>query len=261
MLQQSSSTLPKASTTDLAAYRASKSEIDRIGDLMAMLPESIGSALDIGARDGFISKLLADRIANVTALDLDLPVIADPRIQCLRGDITELTIADNSFDLVFCAEVLEHIPTQLLGTAAKELGRVAHQYLLIGVPYRQDIRVGRTTCQHCGKISPPYGHVNRFDENALKVLFPDFVTIRSSYVGQNNACTNFMSSALMDWAGNPFGTYSQDEPCIHCGAQLTMPRQRKFWQKICTKIAHWGNVAQQQFNSPHANWIHILLKK
>lgn len=246
---------------DLTEYRASKSETARVDDLMNLLPAVKGSALDIGARDGFISKLLADHFAAVTALDLELPVIDHERIRCVKGDITSLDFPDRCFDLIFCAEVLEHIPTHLLGKACHELSRVANEYVLVGVPYKQDIRVGRTTCANCGNKNPPWGHVNSFDESVLKELFPKLSISRRTFVGETSERTNFLSTALMDMAGNPYGTYAQDEPCIHCSAALASPPERELWQKVCTKLAFWGQDIQQPFYSPHPNWIHVLLKK
>lgn len=219
------------------------------------------SALDIGARDGFISKLLAERFAAVTALDLQQPQIDHARIRCVQGDITALKFPDASFDLVFCAEVLEHIPPHLLDTACRELARVSGQYLLVGVPYRQDIRLGRTTCGRCHKVNPPWGHVNSFDQRRLSQLFPGLAVAKRSFVGETDEHTNPLSCALMDWAGNPYGTYSQDEPCGHCGAALTPPRERTLMQKVATKAAFAGMGLQRRFVKPHPNWIHLLLKK
>ncbi len=106
--------------------------------------QKVAPALDVGARDGFISRLLAGHFPFVTALDLELPSIDHERVQSVKGNIAALDFPDASFDLVFCAEVLEHIPKDLLGTACRELARVSKEYVLIGVPYKQDIRVGRT---------------------------------------------------------------------------------------------------------------------
>ncbi|MGH9751212.1 MAG: class I SAM-dependent methyltransferase, partial [Blastocatellia bacterium] len=106
---------------ELAEYRGTESERKRTADLMSLLPGNLDSALDIGARDGFISKLLAARFPNVTALDLEEPRIDHERIHCVKGDITGLNFRDASFDLICCAEVLEHIPTRMLDRACSEL--------------------------------------------------------------------------------------------------------------------------------------------
>src|SRR6516162_4614312 len=93
--------------------RNSAREKQRIADLMRLLPSSIDTVLDVGARDGFISILLAERFLKVTALDLEKPSIDHRRIHCVQGDVTGLDFQDATFDLVFCTEVLEHISTPL----------------------------------------------------------------------------------------------------------------------------------------------------
>jgi hypothetical protein len=173
----------------------------------------------------------------------------------------KLKFASNAFDMVFCAEVLEHIPPNLLATACGELARVSKEYVLIGVPYKQDIRVGRTTCSTCGNVNPPWGHVNKFDEKILSELFPGFSIARMSFVGESGSKTNAFTCALMDISGNPYGTYSQEEPCIHCGGKLGFPKERKLWQKVLTKVAFTTQNLQKPFSKAHGNWIHLLLQK
>ncbi|MGZ8215954.1 class I SAM-dependent methyltransferase [Methylomagnum sp.] len=246
---------------DLAQYRNSQRERDRIADLLSLLPSALDSVLEIGARDGFISKLLTRHFKQVTALDLEKPLIADPAVQCVKGDATGLEFPDASFDLVFCSEVLEHIPEPLLQNACGELTRVAKHYVLVGVPHRQDIRMGRTTCYSCGGKNPPWGHVNSFDETRLKKLFPDLMVEKISFVGTAEGGTNFLACQLMDLAGNPYGTYDQEETCIHCGAQLKNPPPRTFMQKVFTKLAVYATSLSRRFEKGHANWVHILFKK
>ncbi len=228
---------------------------------MELLPANLRTALDIGARDGFISMLLAERYAAITALDLEKPQIDHEKIACVQGDITSLNFPDGSFDLVFCAEVLEHIPPHLLTKACEELVRVSNKYLVIGVPFLQDIRVGRSTCAACGKVNPPWGHVNSFDEKRLHELFQSCNSVKTSFVGNNNSQTNWLSSLLMDLAGNPYGTYEQEESCVYCGADLTPPLARNIVKKVFTKAAVLTQRATQPFIKDHPNWMHILFEK
>src|SRR5262245_21526446 len=107
--------------TNLLEYRSSSLEQSRIANLMGLIPAGLKSALDVGARDGYLSKKLIERIPEVTALDLDVPVIDDPRIRCVQGDAAKLGFPDGSFDLVFCAEVLEHVPRPALEVVCREL--------------------------------------------------------------------------------------------------------------------------------------------
>mgnify|MGYP001766486115 CR=1 FL=1 len=246
---------------DLEHYRASEREQLRTSDLLRLIPQHGQTALDIGARDGHFSRLLAERFDKVVALDLTKPPIEHPRIECVAGDATRLQFGDNSFDFVFCAEVLEHIPSDGLNISCSELARVTRQHLLIGVPYQQDLRVAQTTCSNCGTTNPPWGHVNRFDENRLQELFSTLYVETQSYVGETREITNWVSAWLMNIAGNPYGTYDQDELCVHCGLPLTPPPPRTVPQRILTRIACTLTKWQQAITAPHANWLHGLYRK
>ena len=246
---------------DLLEYRNSEREKARVASLMELLPANLNTALDIGARDGFISKLLAERYAAITALDLEKPQINHEKITCVQGDITGLNFSEDSFDLVFCAEVLEHIPPHLLTKACEELVRVSNKYLVIGVPFRQDIRVGRTTCAACGKVNPPWGHVNSFDEMRLNKLFQGCNNLKTTFAGSNNSQANWLSCLLMDLAGNPYGTYEQEEPCVYCGAHFLPPPERDLVKKVFSKAAYFAQRATQPLVNEHPNWIHILFEK
>jgi SAM-dependent methyltransferase len=251
----------KKTVTDFATHRNAFRERERVRNLMEMVPKGGGSVLDAGARDGRVSVLLADHFETVTALDQNNPTVRHRKVTTVQGDITSLKFPDNSFDCVICTEVLEHVPERLLEKACSELQRVAQKYLLVGVPYRQDLRVSRTTCNLCGGKNPPWGHVNAFDEERLKQLFPGLEIETISSVSTTRAVTNSVSTLLMDWAGNPYGTYDQEESCIHCGARLRPPPPRNLFQRGCTRLAFWLNEAQERFAPSRPNWIHILFRK
>src|SRR4051794_17521524 len=164
----------------LAEYRESRDEKTRTRDLLQLLPVGRQSVLDIGARDGHFSRLLTAHFSDVTALDLDRPSWEWPGVTTVAGDATHLAFPDDSFDCVFCAEVLEHIPD--VETACREIARVARHEIIIGVPYRQDLRIGRCRCSSCGKTVNAWAHVNQFDEKRLIELFNPVTLKATSFV-------------------------------------------------------------------------------
>ncbi len=179
-----------------------------------------------------MSLRLAERMESVVALDLECPPISHPRVLPISGDVANLEFTDRYFDVVLCAEVLEHLSPNRLPRACAELARVARGVVVIGVPYREDLRCGRTTCQHCGAKNPPWGHVNSFDEPALRELFSTLEWTTVSYVGRKRERTNALSTALLDFAGNPFGTYDQSETCVYCGHTLGYRGRRTPLQRV-----------------------------
>jgi ubiquinone/menaquinone biosynthesis C-methylase UbiE len=170
---------------------------------MAIVPKKLSTVLDVGARDGHFSRLLTEHFESVTALDLTVPQIDVEGVRSIQGDVTDLQFPDNNFDVVLCAEVLEHVPA--LQQACSEIARVARHAVVIGVPYRQDTRLDRTTCNHCGKTNPPWGHVNTFDEYKIRRLFPRCSPAKTSFVGSTSDRT-LLSFYFVDGpCGKPMG--------------------------------------------------------
>ena len=243
----------------MQTFRENEQEKARTADLLQLLPRGRTSVLDIGARDGHFSRLLTEFFDQVTALDLQTPSFHYARVTKVAGDVTNLRFPDSSFDCVFCTEVLEHVPD--LDKACREIVRVSRHEIVIGVPLRQDIRLGRTTCQSCGGINPPWGHVNTFDEARLTRLFGGLQLKKKSFVPNSLAATNALAVKLMDLAGNPWGTYDQQEPCIHCGRGLVPPPRRSFWSRVCSGVAVRLNNAQARIVPTQGSWVHLLFSK
>lgn len=248
---------------DIAEARSSPSERSRIDDLVRLVPSDLELGLDVGARDGFLSRRLVEKVQHVYALDLVRPEVDHPRITAVKGDATQLVFPDGRFDLVMCAEVLEHIPSPALEAVCLELCRVSSRYVLIGVPFEQDTRVGRLTCHACGHRNPPWGHVSTFSRQRLVDLFGGLRMRDTSFVGAHKNRTNFVAAALNDFAGNPWGPYWQEERCIACGARFEGPPPRRSGslQRIASKTAYVINAVQRIVSRPKPVWIHVLFEK
>jgi hypothetical protein len=253
--------------TELAELAASfgygnNPAIDRIRDLLAVVPAGRSSLLDAGARDGFIAGLLSSRFDTVTTLDLEVPRLRLAKVNPVQGDITQLPFSSDAFDVVLCAEVLEHVPTSLLARACDEITRVARFEVVIGVPYRQDLRLGRTTCSSCNGVNPAWGHLNSFDEVRVQRLFSRLTTVGTTFVGLQCEATSALAAYLMDFAGNPWGAYEAREAfCSRCGAELIRPTHRSMVQRLAAGLANLMNRLQARWTAPSPNWLHMVFRK
>lgn len=93
------------------------------------------TVLDVGGGEGYLAAAVRDLFNPSIAHSSDLSVEACRRageifgIQGLSADSTKLPFADNSYDLVICSEVIEHLSRPVF--AIGELARVARKYVLI----------------------------------------------------------------------------------------------------------------------------------
>lgn len=247
--------------SSLAAYRENPVEKQRVADLLDLLGTG-QRVLDIGTRDGHLAKLLVGPFTEVVALDLERPDIDFPGITPVKGDATALEFPDGHFDAVLCAEVLEHLPPALLAKACSEIARVTKGVAVIGVPLEQDTRLGRMVCAGCGAKNPPWGHVNQFDRRRLRQLFtPALRWDEERTIGSQRSVTNAFSAALMDLAGNPWGTYHQDEPCVECGAPLVAPQHVSLLSRIFAGVAYRLTRLQQRLIASRPQWIHVRFRR
>ena len=105
------------------------------------------------------------------------------------------------------------------------------------------------------------GSRQQFDELRLIKLFKNFHAVEIDYIVSTRELTNGASEKLYDFAGNPYGTFAQEECCIYCGCKLLQPPPCSVAQRILSKLAYSLARLQQTFSKPHANWIHILFRK
>ena len=95
--------------------------------------------LDAGCGEGFVADILQTALpgAQITGFDVlddsvKLAQRRNPRGTFATGDIYAIDHPDNSFDLVYCFEVLEHLHEP--NKALAELARVASKYVVLSVP-------------------------------------------------------------------------------------------------------------------------------
>ena len=145
-------------------------EIHRISETTNMIPTDIASILEVGCGDGRISNIINKKY-NVTSIDINQTKIQEVSAKKIIADISNLPIKNDTYDLVISAEVIEHLDDDTFDKALKEMVRVCKKYILISVPFKENIPAQWKKCSGCGHIFHQWGHVRKFDCNALETLF------------------------------------------------------------------------------------------
>ena len=85
--------------------------------------------LEVGIGNGFVTSYLRDKELNVTGLDIAYDLKPD-----VVGSVLAMPFIAESFDLVACYEVLEHLPYEDFLKALRELARVSQEDVVLSLP-------------------------------------------------------------------------------------------------------------------------------
>ena len=137
----------------------------------------ISSILDAGCGEGFTLEMLRkQRIGKKhegidflkTAIEIGRKV--HPKVKLKQASIYKLPYPKNSFDIVLCTEVLEHLEKPQ--EAVKELFRVSKKYVLVSVP-NEPIFMGSNFLR--GKNWSRWGNDIEHINHWTMFSFPQFV--------------------------------------------------------------------------------------
>lgn len=98
----------------------------QIHEIVRLRPKRV---LEIGIGNGFVSKYLKERRVNVLTLDIDEKLKPD-----IVGSVLGVPFPDNSFEVVACYELLEHLQYENFYKALSEIFRVSKSYAILSLP-------------------------------------------------------------------------------------------------------------------------------
>lgn len=129
--------------------------------------------LDAGCGEGFMLERFRRLGIGTTLLGVDVSQDAiaigqklHPHLTIGYGDIYRLAYQDDSFDLVICSEVLEHL--QYPDKAMAELVRVSKKYCLLSVPHEPFFTiVNFIRGKNWSRWGNDEGHINHWTKSAF----------------------------------------------------------------------------------------------
>jgi hypothetical protein len=99
----------------------------QINEVLELKPESL---LVIGIGDKIVVDILGQEINEIKTLDIDEKLKPDA-----IGSVENLPFKDSQFDVILCAEVLEHLPFEKFEKCLQELRRVSKKYVVLSLPH------------------------------------------------------------------------------------------------------------------------------
>lgn len=163
-------------------------EINRIEETASLIPNEIESLLDVGCGNGIFTRYIQSTKSKIrfVSIDQSLAALGFVTTTKARGSINKLPFPSRSFDLVTCLEVIEHIPNPIYLEALSELCRVSKKYVLVSVPYEQNLHSMRVECPECFTIYHRYLHLRSFQIRTVENLLNDhrFESIKNIFIGE-----------------------------------------------------------------------------
>jgi SAM-dependent methyltransferase len=199
---------------------------DRFAETAGLIPADAKTLLDVGCGNGaFLRHVMASGRAfdRIHATDRSQAALARVQAPHTHAEIEALPFGDREFEAVTCLEVIEHLPHGIYEAGIANLARITDKYLIVSVPYRQNLSEGMVRCPSCeGRFHPDY-HWRSYDDDSLTALFRPWGFDRVDYrLGGAKPEFWFVSSYLDRKArpletGNPFDTAI---PCPMCNYEL-----------------------------------------
>lgn len=122
-----------------------------------------GCILDIGAGSG----ALIDKIPSAIGMDL-----VSKHKRMIKADVSHIPFKDDSFNIIFATEIIEHLDNETLEEGIREIHRVLKidGKIIITVPNNENLKSNMVQCPHCGETFHRWGHMQVFDENRVRNL-------------------------------------------------------------------------------------------
>ncbi|MBI5789097.1 MAG: class I SAM-dependent methyltransferase [Candidatus Schekmanbacteria bacterium] len=208
-------------------------EHDRICSTINLIPEDVKTILDIGCGDGRIANLLASDYWVVGA-DFIFHPLKKLKAAKTCTEIKKLAFKENSFDLVMLTEVLEHLTDDFFYETVRNVQNVSKKYILVTVPYRQNLRSGFIKCEKCANIFHVWQHIRDFKGTKdLENLFSGYKPIKYAFFGENREYKSNLILIIKQKLGNRWFKAEEHTVCLRCGNTEFPYTQRNIVTMIC----------------------------
>jgi len=154
----------------------------RIQKILSFIPKEAKTIIDIGCGNGVITNALANYY-DVTGVDRSHKALSYVKTKKIQASCDSIPVENNSFDVVFSSELLEHLEDDLFFKTISEFKRISKKYLLISVPHNEDLDKLNIKCVHCGAIFNFCLHHRSFIATDFEKLFPEYNILETAVFG------------------------------------------------------------------------------
>jgi Methyltransferase domain len=156
-------------------YGALEDELNlsRIYRTIDLVPDDVKDIIDVGCGNGVFGNNLKIIKPDIDILSIDRSDAALVHVKTDKAicDIVNLSSIGKAFDCVTCLEVIEHLSLPDYLIALNELASISKKYIIISVPYNENLFKSFTTCPICHTSFSSEMHLRSFSDKDIDSLF------------------------------------------------------------------------------------------
>ena len=218
------------------------------------IPDDVDTIIDVGCGNGIITNSLNEDY-DVTGVDLSPIALSYVKGKKIVSSSDSIPVENNSFDMVFSSEMLEHLPDEVLYKTIEELKRISKRYIFITVPNKEHLPTSYVKCRNCGYIFHPYGHLQSFNLNKLVNYFSeDYKLIKSGKYGNKKKYFNPLFLTIKNNVADRWFDALSDVVCPNC-SNNHFPKERG------TLISKACNLTNRLIGIKREYWLFALFKR
>lgn len=153
--------------------RLSEKLNEKIKKIISIIPDDVNSILDVGCGDGVISNALST-LYDIYATDRSLNSLKFVDTNKFQSSADYIPVIDNSVDMVFSSEMVEHLPDEIFYNALDEFRRISSKYIMLTFPNNENIGKNTVECPECGSRFNKSYHLRNISLNRIQKLFDDY---------------------------------------------------------------------------------------
>lgn len=136
-------------------------------------PEQVSSAIDVGCGDGKLTEIISQETGlDIVGFDSSAEALSRMNLETIQGDAATMPFGNAAFDLVLSTDTLEHIPDETYDQAWSELFRVAKKYVMVAVPFRENLLDSTAKCSKCSTQYHVNWHQRSYDIDSFSQKAP-----------------------------------------------------------------------------------------
>lgn len=155
----------------------------KISKIIQTIPRDVKSILDVGCGNGVITNMLGQKY-DVTAIDRSEQALKFVETKKIKASSNNIPLENESFDMVFSSELLEHLPNDILKGTISEFRRLSKKYIFITVPNDENPNKLSIVCPECGYLYNSPNHLRSFRVKNINILYPEYKLINTFTFGK-----------------------------------------------------------------------------